>query len=724
LLVLSCQALALWYCTNNAWCQTERSQRLALRATDSTVIYLIGDVAEYLEDPSQRLSIDDVVAPAYSQRFTPCGKSIPNFGISTAAYWLRFRVLNSTQQALFVQMSNSLVQEMEVYVAQNNTVVHAEHHHPIADKSSPMWLFHLFPLPHLVQHTTSLPEDSTVTVYVRLTSYSPLVAAVAVGTAQSYLQRERWRLVLHAVFFGAMSVMILYNCFLVFTVRDRSYLYYVAYGAAAMLFTAFQSGILQALVGVERLGVWQQHGNSTLGLVSAVLVSAFAIAFLETKRRTPILHKLLYGLILLQTIVLLLGYINLPLLVLRNRFAPISAFAVAVMMLVTTGVLIRQKVREARLYLLAWLCWLVSIMTLTMMGLGIIPIQRVIEFLPHIAVTTELVFMSFALADKINVLREEKASLIAQQNERLETQVRERTLALEEMNYHLSEANEELYQSNAALAQTNEQLDAANRFKTKMVSIVSHDLRNPLNTIIGFAEVLRSPNFTKDVQTQALQQINDAAWRMVELIKNLLDSAANDLAKIALYYDTVNLTALLQELLSTYAPQAAAKQQLLIYEQYAIGNDGKGNANTTLQRTSDDVIMEGDSQRLYQVVENLLSNAIKYSPLGKTVRVKLLLLPTTLRIAVQDEGPGLSDDDKQRAFGFFERLSAQPTGGETSTGIGLAIVKNIVEAHGGTVWVESEQNNQAAESTGTTGATFVVELPQRQPVINHEVPSK
>jgi signal transduction histidine kinase len=133
-----------------------------------------------------------------------------------------------------------------------------------------------------------------------------------------------------------------------------------------------------------------------------------------------------------------------------------------------------------------------------------------------------------------------------------------------------------------------------------------------------------------------------------------------------------------------------------------------------------------DEQALMQVLDNLVSNAVKYSPHGKNVYIKtihhtegqmaemtfkstpLTLLPSTfLRIEITDEGPGISEEDMKKLFGKFARLSAQPTGGEHSTGLGLSIVKKMVEGMRGRVWCESEQGN---------GATFIVELPMTLPV--------
>jgi signal transduction histidine kinase len=114
-------------------------------------------------------------------------------------------------------------------------------------------------------------------------------------------------------------------------------------------------------------------------------------------------------------------------------------------------------------------------------------------------------------------------------------------------------------------------------------------------------------------------------------------------------------------------------------------------------------VVIGDIQRLQELVDNILSNAIKYSPKNSQVWVKVFhSSPSTVQFSVRDEGPGLTEDDKSRLFVKFQKLSARPTNGETSTGLGLAIAKSIAGLHGGRIWAESELG---------FGTTFFVDLP-------------
>jgi signal transduction histidine kinase len=121
-----------------------------------------------------------------------------------------------------------------------------------------------------------------------------------------------------------------------------------------------------------------------------------------------------------------------------------------------------------------------------------------------------------------------------------------------------------------------------------------------------------------------------------------------------------------------------------------------------LESEASSVVVLVDPSLAVQVLENLISNAVKYSPPGKSIFVRLKKHAQGVRVEVQDEGPGLSAEDQKKLFGKFARLSAKPTGGEHSTGLGLSIVKKMVEAMKGKVWCESELGR---------GATFIVEFP-------------
>ncbi|MBL7993664.1 MAG: hypothetical protein JNN25_19660 [Candidatus Kapabacteria bacterium] len=273
----------------------------------------------------------------------------------------------------------------------------------------------------------------------------------------------------------------------------------------------------------------------------------------------------------------------------------------------------------------------------------------------------------------------------------LEETVRLRTSELQAANAEISrrmevqtEQTHQIERANKDLQTTNEQLDKANRLKTQLLSMAAHDLKNPLSAIIGLSEIALTTIPQENQARELLGHIQTTAERMGLLIKDLLDAATIELGNIALHKHDVILPLLVYGIAERYQLNAKHKGQHINIE------------------TVDDLVVTADPSRLEQIFDNLLSNAVKYSPHGKNIWVRVRKTPTTARVEVQDEGPGISAEDQKILFGFFQRLSARPTGGESSNGVGLAIVRKIVDLHGGNIWVESEVGN---------GTTFIVELP-------------
>jgi signal transduction histidine kinase/CheY-like chemotaxis protein len=260
-------------------------------------------------------------------------------------------------------------------------------------------------------------------------------------------------------------------------------------------------------------------------------------------------------------------------------------------------------------------------------------------------------------------------------NARLEERVRERTAELTRANHRLA-------------AQSGE-LRRANRLKGEILGTVAHDLKNPLGVILGRTEILnelvaRTPPDVSPMRAQ-IGHIRDSATRLTEMVNSLIKDAMNDALDITIRGDAFDLAALVREVAAANEALAARKGQALVCD------------------APERLVVTGDPDRLREAVDNLVSNAIKYSPAGSPVSVVARALGSEVEVSVRDRGPGLSPEDMDRLFGRFQRLSAKPTGGESSTGLGLFIVKRIVELHGGRVAAHSDGVGQ--------GATFALVLP-------------
>jgi len=244
----------------------------------------------------------------------------------------------------------------------------------------------------------------------------------------------------------------------------------------------------------------------------------------------------------------------------------------------------------------------------------------------------------------------------------------------------------ELKHARDTIVRYGQELSRLNEEKNEFMGIAAHDLRSPLGTIQGFSDLLLDdPEMAREEREDFTRRISDTATRMSEMVQNLLDANRIERGEMKLNLAPTELSAPLSGVVEAYRPRAAAKQQSL-----------------HLQNETPPVTVVVDPSVLVQVLENLVSNAVKYSPPGKDIFVRLKTLPDAVRCEVQDEGPGLSAEDQKKLFGKFARLSAKPTGGEHATGLGLSIVKKMVEAMNGQVWCESEPGR---------GALFIVQFP-------------
>ncbi len=234
--------------------------------------------------------------------------------------------------------------------------------------------------------------------------------------------------------------------------------------------------------------------------------------------------------------------------------------------------------------------------------------------------------------------------------------------------------------------------------KSEFLSIAAHDLKNPLGAVQWIGELLRdNPSMEREHVETVLNTLIDTTKRMFGIVRNVLDVNALEEGKINLAGEPVNLLVIAADVIAHSEARAREKGIHL-------------RLSKTLD-TLNDALVAVNADILMQITENLVSNAVKYSPPKTEVVVHLTTTRDSagaarVRLEVRDQGPGLSAQDMQQLFGKFARLSAKPTGNEHSTGLGLFIVKKLVEALHGSVWCVSAQDE------GIAGATFVVELPQ------------
>jgi signal transduction histidine kinase len=237
---------------------------------------------------------------------------------------------------------------------------------------------------------------------------------------------------------------------------------------------------------------------------------------------------------------------------------------------------------------------------------------------------------------------------------------------VEALNHHLSEANNE---------------------KNELLGIVAHDLKNPISGLALSLSLLNNylPRMEQEEILRQVGQMSKTVQRMEEIVAKLLDINIIDSGKMIFQLKVWDLNKLILAVIEDYEDRLRDK-----------------NISIRFELSQYELPVHVDREAILEILENLVSNAVKYSPYNEHIIIRSTFLETVARFEIQDNGPGINPADYDKLFKKFVRLEAKPTGGESSTGLGLSIVKKLTDAMQGRVWCESSVSK---------GALFIVELP-------------
>jgi signal transduction histidine kinase len=305
------------------------------------------------------------------------------------------------------------------------------------------------------------------------------------------------------------------------------------------------------------------------------------------------------------------------------------------------------------------------------------------------------------------IIRMRTAS-ISRQKQVLERQVFERTTDLASQKQLLLEQNEELNRktqqlqerteeiesqrdiilaNSRELEQKNQKLIELNQEKNSLIGIVAHDLRSPLATVMSGLQVVKmDPDMDRQQINDIHDMMEDYIKRQLDMISRILDLESFEAGKITLNLEKTDLNGIARKMVEQLSASADLKQIAL-----------------EIESESTPIFANIDPDYTAQIVDILISNALKFSPSGTATTVFTGSDENSVWIGVRDQGPGITQEDRRKLFNKFQKLSARPTGGEKSTGLGLSIVKRLTEAMGGEIKVVSQPNQ---------GAKFTVTFPK------------
>ena len=247
----------------------------------------------------------------------------------------------------------------------------------------------------------------------------------------------------------------------------------------------------------------------------------------------------------------------------------------------------------------------------------------------------------------------------------------------------------DLKESRDLIIEQNKKLTALNKEKTEILGIAAHDLKNPLSNIKGLAEIIETmvDDLEKEEVVDTAKKIRTSSEFMFQIISDLLDVNAIEEGKIKINFEPFNIVDVTNRTIDKYIMKSTEK-----------------SINLRFEPQIEESYVMGDVIKTIQVLDNLISNALKFSPFNGNiwVIVKSDIENKITIVEVKDEGPGISQEDMSKLFGKFAKLTAKPTNNENSTGLGLSIVKKLVENMKGNIWCESELGK---------GTSFFLSLP-------------
>lgn len=408
-----------------------------LNLVDGTENYPLGLHLSYFEDKEGRMSLQEVLEEETLQDFTPSTKAVPSFSFTKSSFWFRLDLhnQNSKLQRWLLESLYPPLDHINVYLidANNNVVTYRGGDKLPFSKRAVKHRNVMFDVP--------LAAGESVRVYIKVRTEGSLQLPLALRSPRAMLAKDHEEQFALGLFYGALVAMLLYNLLIFLSIRDISYLYYVAYIAGWILFQMSLNGLAFEYLWPES----PKWGNmATPFFVGFALLTAllFARVFLETRTHMPRFDRLLKvnagvtGLVMVIALVANYG--------IAMKLGTVVTL-VEVILIISAGLWsLKIGVRQAPFFMLAWSALLLGIAVYALKTFGVLPSSAVTEYGMQLGSAAELILLSFALAHRMRILKEDNERIQREANESLERRVQERTQELDEALLGLSHANEKL----------------------------------------------------------------------------------------------------------------------------------------------------------------------------------------------------------------------------------------------------------------------------------------
>ncbi|BAP43303.1 ATP-binding protein [Pseudomonas sp. 21LCFQ02] len=626
----------------------------AVEFDESTRSLSLGRWTQVLEDASGQADIKQISSAEMASAFRPLGEPTLNAGYSRSAFWMKIDLSYVPRDAQqhsdwLLELAYPPMDHVDVYL------IDAQGEQQMAWKTGDMLPFasrqirqnnYLFELP--------LKPGQTMTAYVRVASNGSVQAPLNLWSSHAYLEEQPARIYVLGLIYGVLLGMLVYNLFIYVSVRDTSYLYYILYIASFGLYQVSING-----AAIEYLWPdspwWANAATPFLIGASVLFASQFTRSFLQSPLLGRWVDNLLLWVMGSAVLVIALALFADYGLALRMVTLLVLVFTVVVF---TTGITAWLRgVRVARYFLLAWSAFLLGGLVNAVMLLGYLPNTFLTMYASQIGSVIEVALLSLALADRINYARELQARTLLEAGRDLE--------------------------------RLNQQLATSNRLKDEFLATLTHELRTPMNGIIGSLDLMQTVPLDGEVSMYQ-QTASASAQDMMRMINGILTLTELQAGVLHAECGPFELPVLTHRLHQRFIGPAQAKGLRLSFE-----------VDPFVPR-----LLRGDAEKLYQCIECLMDNAIKFTRHGTvTLRMDGMRREAdhfTLRIEVIDTGIGFSRLNDAVLYQRFFQADSSMTREYGGLGIGLAICRQLIELLGGSLSHHSEPGR---------GSRFCLSLP-------------
>lgn len=665
-------------------------------------------------DSTSTLRFDDVIR----QKFTHNKHRLLNFGITEDVIWIRVEIKNHSQiSRLHLNTGQPLCDSITLFDQNNGSwqVYQGGHYKPFFSRpvTSPNYIFPF-----------TVSPGATKIVYLKVVSSDPIQIPLTINTRQKIMERESLRDFLFGQYVGIVLIMILYNLFIYFTVKDKSYIYYIVY----VLFVGLSQMVLK---GYAFEFLWPnstfmaKYSTIIIPVLSGVTTGVFMRQFLQTAKIVP---KLNVGITVFIAIYILAGIIGLVVdKHLGFSLLQAAAFSGSIFALVVGGAVVKRGYKVGVFFLLAYSAFLLAVLVFVLSNFNLLPYNAFTEYVLEVGSTVQILLLSFALADKINIYRKEEEAarqealiaskenerLVRDQNINLEKQVRERTIELKNTNDNLSQTLFQLKEAQSKLVESEKMVSLG-----QLTAGIAHEINNPINFVLSNVKPLeldigdimnvvnkyeqldatanvddqltKIEGYKKEIDIDYVKEeihtllagIKDGATRTAEIVRNLKNFARVDEANVKPANLNEGLRSTLMMVKNTFPSNFVLNKEL-------------GNI-------PDVECMPG---KINQVFMNIITNGVQsiierqtLNPDPGVLTIKTFEGDGEVKISIKDNGIGIKDVAKDKIFDPF--YTTKPVG--HGTGLGMSIVRGIIDSHMGKIELLS---------TYGEGAEFIITLP-------------